>query len=409
MSDPVLIGFAVALGAGLLIGIDRERHKGVGPTRAFAGVRTFTLAALTGALAQALAQPWLVAIGAVFMGVMAAIAHWRERSDDPGVTTELALFVTYLLGVSAQPFPGFTAGAAVIVALLLASRTRMHKVSVELISEAELRDGLLLAGAALVILPLMPNRGIDIVAGLNPRRLWSLVVLFMSLQAVGYVATRTLGARLGFPLSGLASGFISSTATIAAMGARARREPALHASCVAGALFSLVSTSLQLAVVAAVVYPPGLSILGPSILLSLLAALIAAAISFFQQRSVATNAIPSGRMFNLRHALMFAALLSGFTAAIGIATGYFGKSAVGYGAALAGFVDAHAAVTSVLALCAGKRLALHDMLLPALLGLSTNTLGRLVIAYITGGLAFFVRVGAGLVAVITLAWLPYFF
>ena len=59
-----LLGFGVALGSGLLIGIERERRKGSGPARALAGVRTFTLAALCGALAQSLEQPLLVASGA---------------------------------------------------------------------------------------------------------------------------------------------------------------------------------------------------------------------------------------------------------------------------------------------------------------------------------------------------------
>jgi hypothetical protein len=39
---------AVALGIGLLIGLERERSKGDGPTRRPAGIRTFVLASLPG-------------------------------------------------------------------------------------------------------------------------------------------------------------------------------------------------------------------------------------------------------------------------------------------------------------------------------------------------------------------------
>ena len=45
----MLLGFAAALGSGLLIGIERERRKGKGPSRALAGVRTFTLITVAGA------------------------------------------------------------------------------------------------------------------------------------------------------------------------------------------------------------------------------------------------------------------------------------------------------------------------------------------------------------------------
>jgi uncharacterized membrane protein YhiD involved in acid resistance len=66
-----LTGLGVALGCGLLIGIERERRKGSGPTRALAGVRTFTLASLAGAMAQALGQPLLVGAGAVLILLLA--------------------------------------------------------------------------------------------------------------------------------------------------------------------------------------------------------------------------------------------------------------------------------------------------------------------------------------------------
>lgn len=91
----ILFGFAAALGGGLLIGIERERRNGFGAGRALAGVRTFALASITGPAASALAQPLLTFAGAVL--ALAAIGRWRRQPLDPGVTTELALFVTYLL------------------------------------------------------------------------------------------------------------------------------------------------------------------------------------------------------------------------------------------------------------------------------------------------------------------------
>ena len=58
--DPLVLGFLVALGVGLLIGIDRERKKGEGPARAAAGLRTFTLASLAGAAGMAVGQELLL-------------------------------------------------------------------------------------------------------------------------------------------------------------------------------------------------------------------------------------------------------------------------------------------------------------------------------------------------------------
>ena len=46
------LNFAIAVGVGLMIGLERERTKGVGSTRRPAGIRTFALAALMGAVAE---------------------------------------------------------------------------------------------------------------------------------------------------------------------------------------------------------------------------------------------------------------------------------------------------------------------------------------------------------------------
>jgi len=156
--ESILLGFAAALGGRLLIGIERERRKGTGPHRALAGVRTFTLAALAGAGAQALAQPVLIAADAVLIVALVSIGYWRNRTRDPGVTTELALLVTYLLGVMAMEHPVVAAGGSVVVALLLASRSTPHKFSVDVLTATELRDDPVFAAAALIPLPLLPNQ-----------------------------------------------------------------------------------------------------------------------------------------------------------------------------------------------------------------------------------------------------------
>lgn len=403
------IGLAVALGAGLLIGIERERRKGSGPGRALAGVRTFALAALSGAIAQTLAQPWLVAIGALLIVALAAIARWRERrTDDPGITTELALFATYLLGVGAIDYPALVAGAAVVIAILLAARNKLHRFSTAILSAAELRDGLIWASAALVILPLLPNHSIAWLAGANPRRLWGLVVLFMSLQAGGYIALRLAGPSLGLALSSLASGFVSSTATIAALGARARANPQLLASCVLGALMSTVATVVLLAIVAITVHAGSIAIVAPSLLAALLVALSIVAIALRRlQRPPADT--PPGRVFNLVQSLVFPVVLTTVSALVALADRHFGHVAVTLGTGLAGFFDVHAASASVFSLAASGGLTAPEILLPVLIAFSTNTFSKLVVAYGTGGARYGARVGAGLIAIALAAWLPLLF
>jgi uncharacterized membrane protein (DUF4010 family) len=404
--ESILLGLGAALGAGLLIGIERERRKGEGPQRAVAGARTFTLASLAGAIAQAMGQPWLVAIGALLILALAAISYWRDKSDDPGITTELALFVTYLLGVTAIEHPAMAAGAAVIVAGLLAARSYIHAFSNEVLTAVELRDALLFAGAALVVLPLLPNQPLSWLPSINPRKLWALVVMFMALQAVGYIALRIFGARLGLAMSGLVAGFVSSTATIAALGTRARQDSNLLLPCVSGALFSTLSTVGLLAIVAVAVHAPALTVIAPSIAAAFTVIVVVALLSLRRTANAHMTDAPKGRAFNLLHAIGFALLLSAVTAGIAFINAKFGHLGVGVGAAIAGFFDVHAASASVFSLAGGEKIADRDVLLPMLLAFTTNTISKAVGAYLGGGRAYALRVGTGLLAVLVAAWAP---
>jgi ABC-type Fe3+/spermidine/putrescine transport system ATPase subunit len=135
------------------------------------------------------------------------------------------------------------------VTALLFAKARLHDFVRRAVSTNELNDALILAAATLVILPLVPDRQIGPYGALNLHAIWIVIVLVMSISAAGYVAVRLLGARFGLPLSGLMSGFISSTATIGAMGARAVKSPEALSAAVAGAVLSTVSTILLTAVV----------------------------------------------------------------------------------------------------------------------------------------------------------------
>ena len=232
-----LFGLVAALGGGLLVGVGRERQKAQQPQHEPAGVRSFTVVALVGATA-ALLGPVAVAVAGVAVAALAVASYWHSVEHDPGVTTELALLATFLLGALAQGHAQLGAGLFVAPALLLQSKAWLHRFTRQVLSEDELRDALLLAASALIVLPLLPDRAFDPWAVLNPRKLWLYAVLVMAINALGYIALRAFGAGRGLVLAGLLGGFVSSAATIAGMGQRAAAQPRLVAGCVAAALLS---------------------------------------------------------------------------------------------------------------------------------------------------------------------------
>lgn len=401
-----IAGMAVAAGCGLLIGIDRERRKGSGPARAFAGLRSFVLAAWSGALAQALGGG-LVLVAGLLVLVLTALAYWRDRSDDPGITTELALFISFLLGVAAVDNPALAAGAAVLTAALLHWRSPLHHFARVSLTRSELRGILVFAGAALVVRPVLPDAGTDWLLGVNPRSLWTLVIVIMAIQAAAHVGLRLAGARLGLAVSGLAAGFVSSVAATAAMGARCRKEPGMLRACVAGALLSNVATFTLLSVVTLTIAPAHLGQLAPVLGSGLAAALVLGAIGMAGQKGSGAAAPGAGRVFDIGQALLFAVVLSAATSALAYLNARLGSGALLSGATLAGFFDVHAAAGSALSVLAGGDVTDRSATLAILLAVSSNTVSKAVAA-MSGGWQFAWRVQLNLLLLLLAAWLPFF-
>lgn len=445
--DPLFIGLTVALGCGLLIGLERERRKARDDERDAAGIRSFTLVTLAGALTQALGQPALSAVGAIVIGLLATIAyhHGQGRPQaDSGMTTELALMVSYLIGALAIERPLFAAGAAALVTVLLASRGRLHYFAKRILSEDELHDGLMLAALTLLLLPLMPREPMAWLGGLQPNQVLTLVLLILALQAAGHVALRLFGTGAGLPLAGLMSGFVSSTATVASMGGRLRATPALARACTAGAMLSTAAT-WTLALVLLVALSPRLSQrLWPALVLGAVIALAFGAVQagFAQRRGrvgkfaptlmrpptgelsrpadeeadddgdsdaeTRTVAPSTGRALRLPEALMIAALLSGVTVLVSLAQRHLGSLGAVGGAALAGIGDSHSGIAALGAVSQQGSLAMGTAAAGVLLTIGTNSVTRIVTAAATGGRAYALRVGACLLVALgcatLLAW-----
>lgn len=399
LSAEGVVGLAVALGCGLLVGLERERRKGRGPQREAAGIRTFTVVALTGALAQVLDVTGLVVAGALLVAVLTALAYARSRSQDPGLTTEIALFATYLIGVQAPAQPALAAACGVALAVLLAARDRLHRLATVLLSEQELHDGLLLAALVLIALPLLPAGPQPWAVGLDIRRLLALLVLILGVQAAGHVALRAFGARGGLPLAGFLSGFVSSTATVATLGRRARTEPTLLGPLAAAASLSGTATWVLAGLICAASAPQATPALLPMLAAGAAAPLAAAAWALRAPTAAPpAQVLPaSARPLRPREAMTVAALLAGVSAAVSLAQQAFGPAGVWSGAALAALGDAHAAVAALATLTGQARLGVPDLALGVLVAIGANTVTRVVVAQVAGGRAYAMRMAAGLV------------
>ena len=401
----VLLNVVTALGIGLLIGAERERRKGGGPSRAAAGIRTFTAASLAGAISVMAGGAAMLAVTVAGVAVLTAVAYFRSRGDDPGLTTEIALIVTALLGGLAMQQPALAAGIAVGLAVLLAVRTPLHHFVGSVLTEMEVRDALIFASATLVVLPLLPDQAMGPYGALNPRSIWIVVILVMAISAAGYILVRAFGARFGLPIAGLASGFISSTATIGAMGARVRKSPEAISAAVAGAALSTVATIVQMGLVLAATSTATLRTLSMPLMFAGVAAIAYGA--GFTVLALRERDVPDpqpGKAFSLPTALAFALTLSGILLASAALREWFGETGVIVAAAVAGFVDTHSAAIAIASLVASGKMSAADAAFPILAGLSTNTISKIIFAWSGGGRPFALRLIPGLILVAGAAW-----
>ena len=347
----------------------------------------------------------LVAVATAGVIVLVAVAYLRGHEEDPGLTTEIALTVTVLLGGLSMQLPALAGGLGVVVVVLLAAKSRLHQFVGSILTEDELQDALIFAGATLVVLPLVPDRPMGPYGALNPHSIWVIVILIMAISAAGYVAVRLLGARFGLPIAGLASGFISSTATIAAMGARVAKAKEALAAAVAGAVLSTIATIVQMALVlAATSMATLLSLAVPLLCAGLAATVYGAAFTVLALRQRSEAEVQTGRAFSLTTAFVFALTLSIILVACAALRDWFGEKGVIFAAAIAGFADTHSAAISVASLVASGKTSPSDAIFPILAGLSTNTISKIVLAVSSGGLSFALRVVPGLIMVAFAAW-----
>ncbi|MFG6485961.1 MgtC/SapB family protein [Roseateles sp. BYS78W] len=394
VSSDLITGLAAALGSGLLIGLERERHKQRGPHGEPAGLRTFTLASLGGALAQALALPGLVAVTALAVTALGGLSYARSHGRDPGLTRALALLVTCLIGALCVTAPLLGAPAAVVLTALLAARPRLHRFATEVLREEELHDGLLLGALALVVLPLMPQQPLPWLADMKAHSLMGLMLMLLALQATGHIALRLAGPQAGLALSGLLSGLVSSTATIAAMGSRSRSQPGLRLACVAGAVMSTAASWLQAqAMVFAIAPQAALGVLPVTLLGGLLCAglgVLLAHRSHRLEKDAASAAAVAGRSGPLRprEALLLSLMLSAVTVTVTWARERFGSEGL-YGAvALTAFADVHAPIASLAGLRAAGTISTGPLLLGLLLAFTCNSVTRCITAAAAGGWRF---------------------
>ncbi|NNH37447.1 MgtC/SapB family protein [Acinetobacter sp. ANC 4280] len=378
----LLMIMAAALGCGLLIGLERERSKQRENQHSFAGVRSFVICALLGALCF-IFGPIFGVVGAISVGAI-SIFSLKNQLKDPGVTTELAFVMTYFIGALCIWNVTLAASLSVVLTFILMMKHSIHGFAGKWITEAEFKDGLFLLALILIGLPLTPNTPLWGTV-LNPHIILKLLTLILVVQALAHIAKRLLSTKKALILSSIASGFVSSTATIAHLGMQVRNEGVDAQSNAGAALMSCISTLVLLFIVVAGVSLTWLKLL---IFPSLIAITILALCAYWLLR----NAEPveeiepeDSPMFSLKEAAIIAGTLTVIQAGVYGLELLLGDSGLIAGTLLASLFEIHAAAAAVVIQGEPTNTSL---LYAMMLGLGAHAVSKSINAAISGGLKF---------------------
>jgi uncharacterized membrane protein (DUF4010 family) len=357
----IFLKLAIALGLGLLVGIEREHVA-----KRLGGIRTFPMITILGALCALLAQSlgvWILAAGVISVSgliVMGNLLEARNGSVRPGLTTEVAMLLMF--GVGAYLIVGSREIAVAIgsgVAILLHLKGELHGVTKKLGGD-DVRAMMQFALISFIILPILPNRTYGPYAVFNPRSIWFMVVLIVGISLTGYIAYKLFGARVGLVLSGILGGLISSTATSVSYARRSALQPTL--ANVGATVIAMASTILFFRVLLeiATVAPRFLNDAGPPLLTLGVLLGVASVFLWFRCRNEESTLPPQENPSELRAALVFGLIYAAVLFAVAAVKDGFGGRGLFVVAILSGLTDVDAITLSVSQLVNTDRLTGGD-------------------------------------------------
>ncbi len=251
---------ACALAIGLIIGLQRENAYGNEDAHP-AGIRTFAITGILGALSALMAQQMgsaapFVGLLVVF-GLVLAATHVSASNASAGITTSVALVAVLMLGglcVYGKVLE--SVAASVCVLGLLTFKAPLHAFAHK-VSRDDIVATLKFALISAVILPILPEKsygpvGLEVI---SPYKVWVFVCFISGISFIGYVLVKWIGPGKGIGLTGLFGGLASSTALTLSLSQRSRQNPEFSSSLSKGIVIAWSVMYLRLYLICVALVP----------------------------------------------------------------------------------------------------------------------------------------------------------
>ncbi len=391
---------AAALGIGFIIGMQRENSYSRNNSRHPAGLCSFSIVSLCGALSCYLGElmesivPFVT--GLVVVGLLLVASHVayglsnRGNGGPAGVTTSAALIMIYFLGALCWFNRLLEACILMIILLwLLAVKRQLHEFAKKLSSE-DIMATVKFAVISLLILPFLPNHafgppGLEV---LNPHTIWLFVVFISGIGFVGYVLIKVVGPGKGIWLTGLLGGLASSTALTLNLVGRSRDNEQYAADFTIGIVLSWSVMYVRLYLICV--------FLVPSLALPLLAPLLvpvvpglgyALYLKIRESKNHLQKTTDFNNPFKLLPAVKFGLVFTVVMFLANAARVYLGSGALIACSFLGGAAEMDAVAFSLIDMCRKATLENQSLILALLFASLANTITKGGIVYFLGAKA----------------------
>lgn len=410
---PYLISVIVSTGIGLIIGLEREFRK-TGQNDHFAGIRTFPLVSLLGCIITFAARTfthWIMVAGLVGFMIFIAITYVIRSSDGhSGITTEVSLIITFLLGaMTSQQLIKEALAATVITTTLLALKGPFHSFIVK-ITEEELFAFVKFIILCLLLFPFMPDIDYGPNGILNPREIGLVAVVVSSLSFLAYLLVKFKGTNKGIPLTALFGGLFSSTAVTWIFASRSQKSDPLQATLYsAGIILASAIMFLRVALLVLLFNRPLFTLLAAPCVIMALAGLTYGIVLIQRgKKAQVTTPVKLGNPMNILNALGFALLYVLTALLVFYGEKYFGSQGLLLSGLISGIADVDAITINISKLTAADHepgLAVMVIVIATI----SNTLVKLGISLGKGSYEVKRKVSIGLCGIIAtgLAYLAF--
>ncbi|ACV46470.1 MULTISPECIES: MgtC/SapB family protein [Halomicrobium] len=366
--EVVQLGLAVLLG--MFLGLEREWSE------KNAGIRTFALLTLLGAILSITGEPLLLVAGALLvitMSVLLAVQSLLSSASEASLslTTSASMFVAYGVGILVtQGFLIESVTIAVLSSLLLVLKRELHEFAWGL-SKEEMQSATEFAILAFVVYPLLPDEAFGPWNAIEPRTVWLLVIAVSGIGLVNYVLVKRYRGR-GFIATGFFGGLVNSTAVIAEMAQRAKQQPSLRSLAVGAILISNAAMAFRNALVVVPFMPETALIVGvPLGAITVTGIGLSLFVSDLDQDFEAQLTSP----FSLRNALVFGGLFLAVLVVSAGAEATFGANGFLTTSFLAGLISSGTATATAVTLVATDQIS-SDL---AIAGVIAGTLASILV------------------------------